>query len=325
MRNIKVMFVFNDAGGTVSVLPVLDYILKHTYESVIVAAGPSKKIMKCRNIEFHDGDNINSSNVRVLLNDIDIVVTGTSYGLTIEDVVITEAKLLEIKTISILDYWCNYTERFKELPDEIIVMDKLAFDEMKEEGFDPGILKIMGNPAFDELASYLNRPYKKRVLYVSQEILEKDKFGFSEYQVFEDIKKLSYVFKFCDFYVRIHPREDLDKYDLSSWMQYDEIDNLHESIDKSDLIIGMNSIALLYGVLFRKKVISYQPNLKVKDPLISNRTGVSYGVYDFESFKDTLLKELDYERELKLAKMIGELNIGNSYEVIGNYIFSNFR
>ncbi|HEX9880285.1 MAG TPA: hypothetical protein VGB25_08845 [Candidatus Binatia bacterium] len=86
----------------------------------------------------------------------DLVVVGTNEEPQSLDRWLTvTAKARGIPVVSILDYWCNYSqrfsgpsgeERFLYLPDLVFVMDEQARDEMISEGFPAEGLFISGHP-----------------------------------------------------------------------------------------------------------------------------------------------------------------------------------
>ncbi len=65
-----------------------------------------------------------------------------------------------------------------------------------------------------------------------------------------------------------------------------------EAVLGADLVIGMNSILLLEACLLGKRTISYQPNLKIVDPLPSNARGWSRSIYKIEDLMPALESEL---------------------------------
>ena len=93
----------------------------------------------------------------------DLVLTATSIGETsLEMQFIAEARHLGIPTLTVLDFWSSYVERFTGvanrslsgcLPDRIAIMDARASAEMELLGFPSDCLKITGQPAFDALQS----------------------------------------------------------------------------------------------------------------------------------------------------------------------------
>ena len=92
-----------------------------------------------------------------------LVLTATSTGeSSLEMRFIAEARRLGIPTLTVLDFWSSYVERFTgvanhslsgSLPDRIAIMDGRARAEMESLGFPPDCLEITGQPAFDALQS----------------------------------------------------------------------------------------------------------------------------------------------------------------------------
>jgi hypothetical protein len=67
----------------------------------------------------------------------------------------------------------------------------------------------------------------------------------------------------------------------------------------------MNSTALMEACLLRRPVVSYQPNLRIRDPLPSNRLGWSRAVYDPVALRGALQQELfdPHHRRSRLARL----------------------
>ncbi len=86
----------------------------------------------------------------------DMLLVGTNEEIqSLERWLTVTAKARGIPVISLLDYWCNYTqrfcgespdERFLYLPDLIFIMDERAKDDMLAEGFPPERLFVAGHP-----------------------------------------------------------------------------------------------------------------------------------------------------------------------------------
>jgi hypothetical protein len=90
------------------------------------------------------------------------LLTGTSASpRDVERTFIAAARSMQVPSLSILDFWSNYRQRWSDrggdlafLPDLIAVMDARARDAMTGEGFDPAGLVITGQPAYDALAAW---------------------------------------------------------------------------------------------------------------------------------------------------------------------------
>jgi len=86
----------------------------------------------------------------------DMVLVGTSEDLQSLDRLLTvKAEALGIPVVSVLDYWCNYSqrfsgvspeERFLYLPDIIFLMDEQAREDMLAERFPAERLFVTGHP-----------------------------------------------------------------------------------------------------------------------------------------------------------------------------------
>jgi len=96
--------------------------------------------------------------------------------------VIKHAKSLNILTISILDFWGRYKDRFREEPDLIIVPNEHIYKELLREGFKQNKLLKLGNPFFEwilqqkpiyrkEYGNFLDAS-KKNILFISQSFKE---------------------------------------------------------------------------------------------------------------------------------------------------------
>src|SRR5574344_2096538 len=147
---MKIMFYANDPGGANAIKPLIKPLDE---ENDIVIYGNNSALKILPNCEEYNKN----------LQDImpDIVITGTSANECTEKTIWKECKKLDIKTIAILDHWCNYGVRFSKyglneiekfdkkcdfLPDYIIVMDNFAKQEMIKDGVPQNIIYPLGNP-----------------------------------------------------------------------------------------------------------------------------------------------------------------------------------
>jgi len=212
-----------------------------------------------------------------------------------------------VPSLSVLDFWSNYTARFTHrsgvvcLPDRIAVMDEQARQEMAAEGFPVDRLIVTGQPAFDELAkkkafccnaslAQLNcdqtlSAREIRVAFVSQPILARcEKRECSKHTVLPELvdalEKISRSTKNrISLVIRPHPREYDDDF---AWVQSEQIS---VSIDRCadprvllvecDLVAGMESALLLEACALGCVVASIQLNSGPHDCLPTNRMGLS--------------------------------------------------
>ena len=118
---MKTLIVSHDAGGAYS---LASYVLNNPGEYLFELEGPAIQIFKSQilNIRSYEKDD---------LRDVELVLTGTSSESMLEIEFIARARVNGIRTISLLDHWVNYVERFTRegsvfLPDEIWVTDEIA-------------------------------------------------------------------------------------------------------------------------------------------------------------------------------------------------------
>ena len=215
--------------------------------------------------------------------------------------------------------------------------------ELLQAGFPAARLVITGQPAFDTLREFgsarqrqavraalrgaVERPFARtRVLYVSQPLslqYSTQELGFHEDQVLADtIAALDAVLDGAatqaSLLVKPHPRDVVAQIKRripvhSARLAVRVLDGsgVGQTLDvrqlalASDLVIGMNSTALMEACLLRRPVISYQPGLRIRDPLPSNRLGWSRAVYDAGDLCAAFSEELfdTRHRRARLARL----------------------
>jgi hypothetical protein len=282
----RILFVTQDKGGFNAISPVYMKLKREHPRGVWGVFEPisKKELMKV-----------------FALHKPDVLVVGTSSGLSVDKLATGIARTLAIPSVAVMDFWSNYTLRFSDpgtanlvyLPDRIFVMDDICKREMVKEGFDPKRIVVTGNPYFETffrkrsvikgkpIISFLSQPFS--------ELIREDKgfdFGFDDIEAFRDVvKALERLGVTEEIVVKLHPRtKNTHAYDalikasrLS--IRVDLKTPTTKIIERSSLVIGMNTVALFEAALMGKNVLSYQPNLNRPDPLISNRLGLSVPVY----------------------------------------------
>ncbi|MCH7744752.1 MAG: CDP-glycerol glycerophosphotransferase family protein [Chloroflexi bacterium] len=161
----RIVSICGDAGGAAALAPVIARLRRENGCSVDSYAYRQA----CRIFDLQGLDTISLDEpeglgeVRRILTDStpDLVLTATSIGeASLEMQFIAEARRLGIPTLTVLDFWSNYVERFTGaanrallgfLPDRIAIMDSRAQEEMESLGFPSDCLEITGQPAFDVL------------------------------------------------------------------------------------------------------------------------------------------------------------------------------
>ena len=296
----KILFTAQDPSSG-NIVSVLVKKIKNT-ELKILGSKESKKIFIKEKISFLDVDQEDKIfNFEQIVEEFrpDLIVTGASVGDTIDRKAILLAREKKVPSVSILDFWVNYVERYSNLdngdklvflPDYVFIPDKLAKEDMIKLGFPEEKLVITGNPYFDTFTQSTKKG--DYILYISQTkpTLEKDNVEFNfEPRVLDDL--LEFLSKGQKLVIRLHPKDNIK--DFENYLKnknrediiLDQDSNLDELIDESKIIIGISSIVLLQAALKKKIVISYIPNIdQSKDNFICKRLNICYSAYEKEEF-----------------------------------------
>jgi UDP-N-acetylglucosamine 2-epimerase len=191
-------------------------------------------------------------------------------------------------------------------------MDSLARDQMVDEGFPLGRLRITGQPAFDNLAHFQSQFTDSRrsqlrarlevadedllVVFVSQPLAEfygsdpshPSHPGYDERKVLqlliETLERLSTeTTSKIALAIRPHPRESAEGFVGVSSQQIQIVlareENAHELVLSADLVTGMSSALLIEACYLGCVTVSVQPGLRSRDVLPTNASDVSRAVY----------------------------------------------
>lgn len=183
-----------------------------------------------------------------------LVVNERSNGLPIQNGITRHCRDNGIFNLCVLDMYGAYRERFRELPDLVIIPGRDILEDLLREGFPEDRFIIGGNPGFDELAL---KGYKRkfipggpcRTLYISQPRFE---MGIepSQFRVLDEFEKVfAAVGLEYDLRVRLHPNEK-----LASWSERPEKieehgDDALQHCLENDLVIGYDGTPLLKAFL----------------------------------------------------------------------------
>ncbi len=294
-RKVKIWFAAFDQGGKEALIPVIEKLKK------------DKKFVVKTFFKDLPGK---------LQEKPDLIFTATGIGKTVDKKMLELAAKEGIKSVSLVDFWSNYKLRFgKVLPDYILVIDPIMKKEMAEADFPRKKLVVVGNPAFDKF-----RVFGKKGEYVSffsQPFSElKINPGYDEIEVLKDIveslEKLGFEGKLK---IKLHPRAKC-KRKFDGIMKKTSLDcSLTDSknlLENSKAVFGMNTAVLFRAALGGKPVLSYQPELKGNDPLISNRLGLSLPVYEKKDLIKAMEKILSGRSARKNKSIFNKYARGNS-------------
>lgn len=283
-----IQFICHDPGGYDVVFPVYTCVRKR--QNVVadfICTGPSKRL----NEKYAVDEKI----VLEKLEGTDLLVTGTSWDSNLELDAINICKKRGAITISILDFWSNYVARLFDgmkyvFPDYYFVMDDLARAEAIRDGINADIIRIIGHPGLDEIVAISKgikrktRDSIKNILILSQPIsgLNGDSLGYTEQEVLEDALSICRKLN-LSFHVLFHPKDSSKL--KKKYKQYEVNGRIIDIATDYDVIIGMYTIGLLHSYLAGGHIISYQPGLRTKDLCVTNRLGITEGIYTYHDLE----------------------------------------
>lgn len=270
-----VAVVAHDAGGAEL---VASYARRAGLEGVVVVAGPALAVMDAK---------LPSWPRRSLRDAIDAsrwVLTGTSWQSDLEWTALGLARPAGRPTVTYLDHWVNYRERFvrggdARWPDQVWLADRLA--EAIARRVLPGLaLRLAGNPYLDDIQERLVQlrsarpaPRRPHVLYVCEPVREhalrqhgnERHWGYTEEEAIEYFFDRRASIGLADYPVvlRPHPAEPQGKYHwaVGRWPSVTiggQSSLLDEVVDAAALA-GCESMAMVIGLAAGKRVVSCIP------------------------------------------------------------------
>ena len=324
-----VIVAAKDAGGCNSLIPVINR-LKKTYKLITVADYPASLIFNKNNIKVDIFKRYLSKREcdRLFLKESPVsVLLGTSWRKSIEDSIVEGASRYNIPSIGILDSWLRYDERFSAnknrwfyLPDYLVVMDRNVKRDMIKLGAPKHRIFPIGNPFFDnirkkgakikkKLKGQVIRREKKRILFLSEpnslfngnpQFMHRDKLGYDEFVVLKDlveiVRKIETRRKAkIELLLKLHPAErNPRKYRNFIDKRKVKVVNgeLYKLMYSVDLVVGMQSMGLVEACILNIVNLSYQPGLKTKEMLVTNRLRVGQFCYSKKGCEQKIEKLL---------------------------------
>jgi len=155
-----ILALAGDPGGANALAPVIALLRKDTSRSVLACAyRQAFDLWRERGLDPQPQE-VWQQRLPALVAGAALLLTATSVnGIDLERTAIALARHADVPSLTVLDYWSNYTQRFTDsdregalvLPDRIAVMDELARQDMLAVGFPDATLVVTGQPAFDAL------------------------------------------------------------------------------------------------------------------------------------------------------------------------------
>lgn len=349
----KILVACNDPGGTMACLPVIKRLISdNNIFTSIHAGGSAQNILSSENIPFKTfPKNCIYKKDLWKIEDIlnkekpDLVFTSTSFGKVIDNAILFSAIKKKIKTLALLDQWCNYSQRFKiyspnrnyeYLPNFIGVMDGFAKTEMVKECFPPERLIIMGQPYFDSiiiqkrnLSAEEKSNFKKEynigesstlVIFAAEPFRRGDLkiIGYTDIkianQLIRAIESISReTLKKVTLLIKIHPRDKR----RDAAFPINAGNNVRilltrggqatKFILNADIVAGMSSIFLLESFLLGKPTLSIQIGRRIEDDLITNKIGLTKPIKSYQELRNTLNQIVTGSSRAKIKEANKEL------------------
>jgi hypothetical protein len=237
--------------------------------------GPALSIFAC---EFPQLTNISLADA---LKDANTLLSGTSNRQSkIEHEARDLARKQGIYSISVLDHWVNYANRFvreerQVLPDEIWVSDEIAFS-IAQNSFHSTLIRQLPNSYLEQLVKKINANQlldvdgKTHVLYALEPIYEK----WSNYETPGEFQALDFFISKLELLgfknntkiiLRPHPSDPKGKY--NEWIHLhnhldisvDITQTLCELIAWADWVVGCETYAMVIALHANKQILSTLP------------------------------------------------------------------
>lgn len=325
-RKIKALFVAEDAGGFNALSPVYEKL--RSPNRVCALFGPAcGKIARGSHAKFTKEGDDRRMKLEKMFRDCKpdiIVVCPGGWNMNLDKVALMLAREKGIKTLGMLDYWANYAVRYSTpgtndlayVPDALCAIDELCKKQMVKAGFNSRTIHITGNPNFERFKKVSRKNQSKLISFFCQPFSELKKLdkkidcGLDEIEVLSDlILALDALGIKGKLAIKLHTRtkqeHKFDKLIKNSGREIyiDRKASAEELVSKSSFVLGMNTMVLFEAALCGKPVLSYQPNLKIQDPLVSNALGLTLAVYKKSDLPKNLRKLMSYKTSGKLDQI----------------------
>ena len=307
----KLIFGFSDPGGANQIAAILHRLnngkdKKEVHFRILTDESGYKHNDLLPYLEIVESE-LDSLEKIILDFQPDEIFTTASLFSYIEHNLIRLANKHGINSLTFLDHWTGYYKKFcrdgeAHFPDLILLNDDRAKEIAIEQGLPRERLHIVGNLFYENLMSYtpsISRDElcnyfdidinKKIILFISDSISEQNggykvsmnKFGFNEISIFtsvlKEIHKISESRKINpkDFVllIKLHPKEDLVKYDhliantpleKCIVIQSSDVSN-HDILYYSNFHVGMFSSMIIESIILGKKVLRVEINNSIGD------------------------------------------------------------
>lgn len=274
-----VAIVAHDAGGAEI---LASYVAQNNIRYKLVLEGPAINVFKRR------FGSVEICSLEDALSVCDWCLCGTGWQSDLEWRAMEQAHNAQKRVVAFLDHWVNYQQRFvrngiQHLPDELWVGDDDA-ERLAREHFLNIPVQLIPNPYFIELKQKIadlemNKDFvsdgRKKVLLVCDNISDhaRQRYGDERYWGYTEFDAIEYFLDNINVLgdpidrvvIRPHPSDISGKYDwivkkYAGIVKLSDGKPLIEEVVDSDVVVGCESMALVIGLLAKKKVVSCIPS-----------------------------------------------------------------
>lgn len=319
----KILVACNDPGGTMACLPVIKLLLAdRRAETLVYGSKYAGNIFSHENIGYRTlPKHIIRKKDFPLIEKIlkrekpDLVFTSTSFGRVIDNAFWHAAAGMGIKTFTLMDYWSNYSKRFRcyfanrkleVLPSFIGVMNDFGKHEMIREGFPEDKLVVTGHPYLDSLIGAKRRlmnaeknAFRKNfgigrkeflVVFAAEPFKRKDikRLGYTDIEMLERLiralekiattekRKITLIIKA---HIRETRRDSVFPKSRVIKIVLAKKGKSEDFILNADLVTGISSMFLVESFLMNRPTISVRIGLKAKHKGITEMLSIIPSVF----------------------------------------------
>jgi hypothetical protein len=270
----EIAIVCHDAGGANQLLYEINRLQLKTIPRVL-AKGPSEAILQATLPYCNRVDSLSE-----LLKNVNCLISATSWSSDLEFEARKIAKLKNIRSITALDHWTNYRERFirngeQVLPDEIWVFDDKALS-LATKTFPSVRICLLPNEYLKaqlEKIPPLQSVKDPEILYLLEPLSKRSSFSkTAEFEALDCFLRNLKTFGAPEktrIRLRLHPSECISKYD--NWIKsnsvypitIDDSASLGEAVAKAGWVCGATSAGLYLAQEAKRKIFcSISPDLQ---------------------------------------------------------------
>ncbi|MGK5092502.1 hypothetical protein WDW89_10880 [Deltaproteobacteria bacterium TL4] len=268
------------------------------------------------------------------------VISGVSYGSTIDKALLRSAKKKSIPTVGIVENWSSFEEKFAYLeggniiqakafvPDSVWVNDEHAKQGIMKMGIVDSLIQIVGQPFLEwQYQNFLNLPHyapTNTIVFVSEQIRDDFVAGTASDKGFDEYKTLEFLIQAIDFKkyklrIKLHPEENEDKFDYLKARGLDiesiKFCDISQLLLESHKITGMCSMLLMEAALVRDDVLSMMPGAQA-EAFVGNVIHAT----EFAPTREALSRSLT-----RVKASIGESSFGKRFKESTNQVLERIQ